>query len=178
MRQSSAAEWSCCLPRACKADPSAAAPDAATREPHRKTRELQQSRRQPSTGLDRSCHSRQSHWQALPPAASARSIRGPGWCRAEARAVMHIEDTQCFSDIRRVEHRGFSKCNLGIFVARLPVLFHRRSRELERLARNFIFSRLIFKLHNGRRFHTRFLFQEFGVGIVLILFRKPIEEPA
>src|SRR6202011_5784836 len=34
---------------------------------------------------DRSCHSRQSHRQALPPAASARSIRGPGWCRAEAR---------------------------------------------------------------------------------------------
>jgi hypothetical protein len=85
MRQSSAAEWSCCLPRSCKADPSAAAPDAATREPHRKTRELQQSRRQPSTGLDRSCHSRQSHRRALPPAASARSIRGPGWCRAEAR---------------------------------------------------------------------------------------------
>ena len=36
-------------------------------------------------GSDRCCHSRRSHRQALPPAASARSIRGPGWCRAEVR---------------------------------------------------------------------------------------------
>src|ERR1700739_4876481 len=34
--------------------------------------------------------SRQSHRQALLPAASARSIRGPGWCRAGARCSVGL----------------------------------------------------------------------------------------